>query len=80
MVRIDTTDTQQKWKFACPHPKRHRDWRVTDGMFECLSCKRTYDELVNLKSGETVARDDMEFVGPHADHKGAFGRPKSEGI
>jgi len=39
MVRIDTTTDREKWQFACPHRKRHRDWRVVDGLFECRSCR-----------------------------------------
>ena len=78
MNRIDTRDTAEKWRWACPHPKRHRDWRVTDGRFECRSCCETYRELVNLETGEHVPREHIEFVGPEADSKGAFGRPTVE--
>lgn len=75
MFRIDTTREQERWQFACPAPARHRDWRVTDGCFECRSCGETYAELIHLKSGERVAREHIEFVGPHADHQGEFGQP-----
>jgi ribosomal protein L37AE/L43A len=78
MRRIHTTDKREKWQFACPTPKRHRDWRVVDGLFECRSCRETFSELVDLETGERVAREEVEIVGAHADHKGQFGRPTVE--
>ncbi len=75
MFRVDTSDPQQKWRWVCPSPKRHANWRVTDGKFECRSCGCTYDELVNNETGDRVARDEIEFVGPDADSKGQFGKP-----
>jgi len=75
MYRIDTTTDREKWQFACPGPDRHRDWRVTDGVFECRSCSETYTELVHLPTGDRVRREQIEFVGPHADHQGQFGQP-----
>lgn len=78
MRRIDTTDTRAKWRYACPSPKRHANWRVTDGMFECRSCGETFDELVDRKTGERVAREKIEFVGPYADSEGQFGEPTVE--
>ena len=79
MYRIDTTNTREKWRWACPSPKRHANWRVTDGMFECRSCGETYDELVNQETGERVPREKIEFVGPDADSKGQFGKPTVKG-
>lgn len=78
MYRINTTDPSEKWRFACPHSKRHSDWRVVDGVFECRSCSRTYDHLIDQRSGQRVAREDIELVGPEADHEGQFGRPTVE--
>lgn len=75
MHRIDTTDPTQRWRFACPDSERHRDWRVVDGLFECRSCGQTYGDLVDTKTGDRVAREAIELVGPDADQKGAFGRP-----
>jgi len=75
MHRVDTTDSDDKWRFACPAPARHRSWRVVDGRFECRACNQTYAELVDTKTGERVPRDQLEVVGPHADSKGAFGQP-----
>lgn len=76
--RIDTTDTEQRWRYACPHRKRHRDWRVVDGLFECRSCGETYRELIDLETGDRIPREEIELLGAHADHKGAFGRPTVE--
>jgi len=78
MYRIETYDEKNRWRWACPHPKRHRDWRVVDGLFECRGCGETYSELVNLKSGERVPREQIEVVGPHAGHKGGMGKPTVE--
>jgi len=75
MYRIDTTDTEQKWRFTCPAPGRHRDWRVVDGLFECRSCGETYRALIDRATGERVPRGQIEIVGPHADHQGRFGSP-----
>ena len=78
MYRIVTTDPRQKWAWSCPHPDRHRNWRVTDGLFECRQCGRTYRHLFNLKEGQKVHREEIELVGPEADHQGQFGRPTVE--
>jgi len=76
--RIDTTNDREQWRYACPSRKRHRDWRVVDGLFECRSCGETYSELVDLETGERVPREEIELVGAHADYKGEFGRPTVE--
>ena len=75
MVRINTTDPRHKWQWGCPAPDRHRNWRVCDGVFECRTCGETYRCLVNLETGEKVPREEIELVGPEADHQGEFGRP-----
>ena len=75
MYRLDATNSTDRWRFACPDTERHRDWRVVDGMFECRSCEETYDHLIDLESGESVPREDVEVVGRYADSKGLFGRP-----
>lgn len=74
MVRIDTRNANERWRYACPTPARHVDWRVVDGEFHCQSCDEYFDELVNRETRERVARDEIELVGPHADSKGAFGK------
>lgn len=75
MHRIDTSDPSQRWRYACPGTERHTDWRVADGVFECRSCRETYNCLIDRKTGDRVQRDEIEFVGPKADHQGAFGEP-----
>lgn len=79
MPRIDTTDTLQKWRYACPSPKRHSDWRVVDGVFECRSCNKLYKCLVDKKTEEKIPREKFDFCGPDADSKGQFGRPTVNG-
>jgi len=79
MVRIDTTTDREKWQFACPHRKRHRDWRVVDGLFECRSCNETYSHLIDLTTGKRVHRSKIELVGPGAAEKGPFGRAEMDG-
>jgi len=78
VYRIVTTDPSQKWEWACPHPDRHRTFRVTNGKFECRSCCKTYNCLYNLKEEKKVPREQIELVGPESDHQGQFGRPTVE--
>lgn len=75
MYRIHEHDDREKWKLACPDPKRHRNWRVADGVFECRQCGETYGYLIDLKTGEQVRREQVEIIGADADHKGKFGEP-----
>jgi ribosomal protein L37AE/L43A len=78
MYQIDTTNTREKWKWVCPTPHEHRDWRVVDGLFECRSCGNVFRELRNVRTGECVPREQIEVVGSDADHKSAFGKPTVE--
>ena len=73
MVRIDTTDPTARYRYKCPSPLRHTDWRVIDGVVHCRSCAETYRALYDDKTGRTVPREDIDFLGPHADTKGRFG-------
>ena len=75
MHRINTTDPSAKWQWACPTDDAHRAWRVVNGRFECRACSETYRHLRNLETGEKVPREEIELVGPEADHQGEFGRP-----
>lgn len=75
MHRIDTTVPAEKWRYACPDPERHHNWRVADGVFECRACQEIYQHLIDTKTGERIQRNEIEFVGPEADHQGQFGRP-----
>jgi ribosomal protein L37AE/L43A len=78
MYRIHTSTPREKWRFVCPTDDQHTDWRVVDGLFECRACGETFKELVDQKTGERIKREEIEMIGPHADHKGAFGRPTVE--
>lgn len=79
MYRIDTTTKREKWQFVCPTPMEHTDWRVVDGHFQCNRCQKTFNALRNQKTGELVHREEIEIVGPKADHQGEFGRPTVDG-
>jgi len=78
MHRIDTTSDREMWQFACPDRRRHRDWRVVDGLFQCRSCSATYEYLIDLETGERVYREEIELVGPGASEKGTFGKPNAD--
>lgn len=78
MPRLDASNDADRWRYACPTRQEHRDWRVVDGLFECLQCGETFRELRDLKTGERVSRDEFEIVGPLADSKGRFGTPRTE--
>lgn len=71
MYRVDTTQETERWAFGCP-ADGHRHWRAVDGHFQCLTCDDLYDSLRHLPSGELVPREEIELVGPHADHMAAF--------
>lgn len=71
MHRIDTTQETDRWEWGCPEAE-HRNWRVVDGHFQCRSCDDIFDELVHLPTGDTVSREQIELVGPEADHLAAF--------
>ena len=75
MYRINTTNKREKWKWVCPTPHEHRDWRVVDGLFECRSCGNVFRSLRNVQTGAEVPRDRVEVIGAEADHKGQFGEP-----
>lgn len=70
--RIETWNETERYKWACPTPHRHRNWRVTDGLFECRQCGETFDRLYNLEEQKEVSREEIELVGPHANHLAAF--------
>lgn len=71
MHRIDT-EADSRWRYACPTIHKHRSVRVVDGHFECRACEETFQEIVHLPTGERLQREDVEIVGPHADHQAAF--------
>jgi len=73
--RINVRESRSRWQWGCP-AEGHRNWRVTDGLFECRQCERTFEALVDLETGEEIPRERIELVGAHADHKGEFGQPR----
>jgi hypothetical protein len=78
MPRINTQDETDRWQYKCPKC-RSEYWRCNDGTFRCRACGATVTELFDAARGEFIPRERFEFVGPDADHKGAFGTPTVEG-
>jgi protein-arginine kinase activator protein McsA len=76
--RIDTSVAQHRWRFKCPECKS-TNWRAHNGTFGCRSCDTTLTELLDAKTGEVLSRDEIEFVGPHANHKGVEAYPPGLG-
>lgn len=70
MHRINTLE-ESAWDYACPPPEKHRSIRVIDGHFECRQCGPV-EQILHLPSGELLSREDVEIVGPHADHQAAY--------
>ena len=79
MPTIHSTDVHKKWRYACPTPDEHHNWRVVDGYFECRQCNELFRCLRDKKTGEKIPREEFDFVGADADSKGQFGRPTISG-
>ena len=79
MYRIETGTPRKKWRWVCPTQYEHTNWRVVDGLFECRQCQETFNRLRNIRTGEEIPREQIEVVGPDADHKGEFGKPTVTG-
>jgi len=71
MHRINTL-RDSRYEYACPTAMRHRNVRVVDGHFECKSCGETFETVIHLPTGEELRREQIEIVGPHADHQAAL--------
>ena len=72
--RIDTSDPKQRWRYECPECDSE-NWRAHNGTFGCRRCGATTTALVDTKTGELVDRDQFEFVGEEANHKGVRAYP-----
>jgi len=64
MPRIDTTNILERWRWTCPAPQRHSDWRVVDGIFECRSCGETFEEIVDKQTDERIPWSAVELIDP----------------
>ena len=68
MVEIDLDEETDRWQWRCP--VGHRSWEPTNFHFWCQQCARTLDEKVdpefaelrNVRTDETVPRDEVELV------------------
>lgn len=75
MPRIDTTVDRDRWRYKCPNC-HSTDWRIHNGTIGCRHCGGTMQTLLDAKTGEEIRREDIELLGPSADHKAAFGTPQ----
>lgn len=71
MVQIDTTDVRQRWRLKCPECGSE-NWRCNDGSFTCRSCDTKLDGLHDAKTDQFLERDQIQFVGPHANWKAKY--------
>lgn len=62
-VTVDVTNWASKARLRCPDPRAHSGWRADGSSFWCPSCNKAYDELVDAKTGERVAREDVRLEG-----------------
>ena len=68
MVEIDLDEETDRWQWRCP--AGHRSWEPTNYHFWCAQCARRTDpkaepefqELRNVRTEETVPRDEVELV------------------
>lgn len=68
MHRINTL-RDSRFEYACPSIHKHRNIRVVDGHFQCRSCGELYDTIIHLPTERELHRNEIEIVGPHADHQ-----------
>ena len=68
MVEIDLDEETDRWQWRCP--AGHRSWEPTNYHFWCAQCARGNDpkaepefqKLRNVRTEETVPRDEVELV------------------
>lgn len=69
--QIVITTTVEKWRFKCPH-FRHDDWRLWNGVFQCVTCRKlrdageldvdpVFDELWDDKEKQLVERERLRI-------------------
>lgn len=74
MPRINLDDETERWRYRCP--AGHTQWAAINGGFHCSACAEYWDsdvdpsfkELHDNKTGETIPREDIEFVAETARH------------
>lgn len=68
MVEIDLDEASDRWQWRCP--VGHRSWVPTNHHYWCQQCARNlaedvepeFAELRNVRTDETVPRDEVELV------------------
>lgn len=71
MHRINTAVPAERWRYKCPECNSEH-WRCNDGSFTCRHCDTKTFGLIDDKTGEFVPRDEIQFVGPHANWKAKY--------
>jgi len=66
-IRIDLNDDADRWRYRCP--AGHTQWTAVNHHFWCAACAKgwqdvdpVFEELHDLKTGETIHRDRIAFV------------------
>jgi len=71
MVRIDTTESNQRWRYECPECAS-KNWRANNGNFECRACGCFPSGLIDSRTKEFYSRSEIEFVGPESSWKAPY--------
>jgi hypothetical protein len=58
-ISIDESDWASRARLQCPATQGHTDWQAIETAFYCRTCERTYDRLVDAKTGDLVERSDV---------------------
>lgn len=77
-IRINTSRESDRWQLECTECGS-KNWRANDGTFQCIKCGTIKSEITDAKNGEIVDREDVEFVGPHANWKAKYASGKNRG-
>lgn len=56
-IVIDDSNWADRARFRCP--KGHNWWEAYDSTWYCRSCRQSYEELIDAKTGHTVNRSDV---------------------
>lgn len=52
-----------RWEWRCPSEDRHAGWVVqSKEKIRCTACGKGYSELVNIRIGEAIPREEIRFV------------------
>lgn len=60
---IDDSNWAERARLRCP--EGHGWWEVYDSAWYCRSCARSYAKLVDTKTGDWVAPEDVRLLTGH---------------